>query len=157
MISHVEQRSSRRESRGWFFFLARVVHCVNLCLSLCRKKQRAFSEKGATSASLVASAAIRSDARRALHASVADRRQLVCVHHKCAFFFNLCSCEFTILFSLSLSSSSSSLLPSCKKKKMFISLYVGALFADPVSDTLAKKLQLPFCEKFMIQIRVLLC
>ena len=25
MISHVEQRSSRRESRGWFFFLARVV------------------------------------------------------------------------------------------------------------------------------------
>ena len=26
MISHVEQRSSRRESRGWFFFLARVVH-----------------------------------------------------------------------------------------------------------------------------------
>ena len=26
MISHVEQRSSRRESRGWFFFLSRVVH-----------------------------------------------------------------------------------------------------------------------------------
>ena len=25
MISHVEQRSSRRESRGWFFFLSRVV------------------------------------------------------------------------------------------------------------------------------------
>ena len=25
MISHVEQRSSRRESRRWFFFLARVV------------------------------------------------------------------------------------------------------------------------------------
>ena len=25
MISHVEQRSSRRESRWWFFFLARVV------------------------------------------------------------------------------------------------------------------------------------
>ena len=25
MISHVEQRSSRRKSRGWFFFLARVV------------------------------------------------------------------------------------------------------------------------------------
>ena len=25
MISHVEQRSSRRESQGWFFFLARVV------------------------------------------------------------------------------------------------------------------------------------
>ena len=28
MISHVEQRSSRRESRGWFFFLARVVLSV---------------------------------------------------------------------------------------------------------------------------------
>ena len=25
MISHVEQRSSRRQSRGWFFFLSRVV------------------------------------------------------------------------------------------------------------------------------------
>ena len=28
MISHVEQRSSRRESRGWFFFLARVVYTL---------------------------------------------------------------------------------------------------------------------------------
>ena len=27
MILHVEQRSSRRESRWWFFFLARVVAC----------------------------------------------------------------------------------------------------------------------------------
>ena len=38
MISHVEQRSSRRESRGWFFFLSRVdlvasvhVHDVTSC------------------------------------------------------------------------------------------------------------------------------
>ena len=32
MISHVEQRSSRRESRWWFFFLARVVLCSSLHL-----------------------------------------------------------------------------------------------------------------------------
>ena len=29
MISHVEQRSSRRESRRWLFFLARVVHYLH--------------------------------------------------------------------------------------------------------------------------------
>ena len=29
MISHVEQRSSRRESRWWFFFLSRVVYVVS--------------------------------------------------------------------------------------------------------------------------------
>ena len=40
MISHVEQRSFRRESRWWFFFLARVVvvprvctHSYNMCMS----------------------------------------------------------------------------------------------------------------------------
>ena len=30
MISHVEQRSSRRESRWWFFFLSRVVHYMHM-------------------------------------------------------------------------------------------------------------------------------
>ena len=34
MISHVEQRSSRRESRGWFFFLSRVVLGQCVCVEL---------------------------------------------------------------------------------------------------------------------------
>ena len=37
VISHVEQRSSRRESRGWFFFLSRVVlsgHCSQQQISV---------------------------------------------------------------------------------------------------------------------------
>ena len=35
MISHVEQRSSRHESRGWFFFLARVLDRQKHACSFC--------------------------------------------------------------------------------------------------------------------------
>ena len=39
MIPHVEQRSSRRKSRGWFSFLSRVVHVCNiLCVELIRQQ-----------------------------------------------------------------------------------------------------------------------
>ena len=41
LISHVEQRSTRRESRGWFFFLARVVWriCTGSILFWCWLKR----------------------------------------------------------------------------------------------------------------------
>ena len=53
MISHVEQRSSRRESRWWFFFLARVVgfpikyHSHQIMSNNKPHSKRIFNEKEA--------------------------------------------------------------------------------------------------------------